>query len=266
MTSRNLAVSGLRSLIGALLLALAIGPLSLGVSSAASAAIKVDRQHADHLKGKPRASGIDQCSKPLDQRTGSWFCPRAKASPGDPVPLDGWCQSIPDPTGCFYVNSDLISSYSDVTGFYGFNDTQIGSADLSFNMRLNGAQSVSQPIFSSSAYAKSIVFEGERLYISAAYPEGKGVNGGDSYAFYNAGSHDADGVSSWQPNGYKYYENTVAHGAVVHEVSWQDGNYPGTWYVYLKSPIFDMTRSSYRLTTAQNVPDDPAGSGWHATS
>lgn len=261
------------STVGAMLLATIAATCCLpGEASAKS----VNHSFRDYLKPETaHASSSGQCGKPVGERSGPWFCGarnsslevRAKRALRIADDETQYCPppaSSGDPQGCWAVGDDKISTYGTAEGVYGFDTEFIGYGLVVYDVTLNGAQSVSNPVyFESTADISSITLEGERLYYSAEYPGGNGVNGGDSYNFITGGPQAAGDHFQWLPNGYKAYENTVAHGGVVHQATWTVDGYPGNWYIYVKTPIFDMTSSSYRFTTPQNLGTDPIGAGYH---
>jgi hypothetical protein len=70
---------------------------------------------------------------------------------------------------------------------------------------------------------------------------------------------------SWNPNGYKSYENTTAWASIVHEWTWHDPSsaYPGRWYFYAKSiKLKRQDSGAYFFEGESSLPKTPAGSGW----
>jgi hypothetical protein len=56
-----------------------------------------------------------------------------------------------------------------------------------------------------------------------------------AFATYVLGSPAPSVQYTWNPNGYKSYDNTMYDHSQVHEFTWSVAGYPGSWYVYVKS-------------------------------
>lgn len=109
-----------------------------------------------------------------------------------------------------------------------------------------------------------VVFEGERLYYSAAHPEGTGVRDGDTFAFKDYGGSPAYTRRYWLPKGYVAYESTVQHTGVVHEWTWRVSGYPGRWFMYAKSVKADRRDSgAYWFGAPDYLGDKATGVGYH---
>lgn len=217
------------------------------------------------------AAGRAECDKPLAQRKGAWMCPVSPSEQRKAIErkrAKGLLKASPQASycfewGCWYVYDTVTSDFSG-DGWFGWGDETLGLAGFFYEVKLNGAQSISKPvIFSSSVGAQDVIMEGERLYYSTAHPEGAPVSDGATRSYYGpVGPVPASQEMFWEPNGYKAYENTVAHGSVVHQWSWTMSGYPGNWWAFAKSAKFDMTPSSYRFTVPSNLGQEPLGAAW----
>ena len=76
----------------------------------------------------------------------------------------------------------------------------------------------------------------------------------------------ANELVEWQPNGYKSYEKAVEHGGVTHVWSWEKKGYPGNWYIFGNSAIFDREShpdgDTFFFRNPVGLGTNPAGSGW----
>ncbi|WP_146877556.1 hypothetical protein [Actinomadura madurae] len=225
------------------------------------------RVYRDYLASPTqRTARPDQCDKPVNQRTGNWFCapPRDQQIRQNRVHnprlsvRDGHCEAL----GCWNVYSSVESNFS-ANGWFGYGDTTLGTVNFYYDVKLNGGQSVSKPVgFSASRNLASLVFEGERLYYSPAHPEGNPVRNGDTYNFTDKGPLPAGPTVFWTPNGYKAFEDTVQTGSVVHQATWTVSGYPGRWYIFGKSVRFHLTASSYRFGSADDLGTQPSDAAY----
>ncbi len=261
---------------------LAVTVLMTGVATAAQPARLAAHQDGvaqavppEHADMQVTTSGQGQCAKPVAQRTGPWMCPSSPAvqagtydkfrATGAPAAEGGGTCTT---QGCWNVYSTTDSDFS-TTGSYGWGDQKLGTAEMYFQVRLKGAQSISKPVrFQATTAVSSLVFEGERLYYSAAHPEGVGVDGGRTMSFTSPKAYPADAVALWEPNGYKAYENTVQVGGVVHQRTWTLFDYPGSWYLWAKSVKFDRRPKSavmYQFNDPFDLAEPPSEAGWEAS-
>ena len=203
------------------------------------------------------AVGQSQCAKPLAERSGNWLCPARPIPASTASSSGGYCRK----QGCWYVYSVTKSGYS-ATGYFGYDDTQLGEVQLYFEVTLNGAHSVSRPVrFESSAAVVNLIFEGNRLLYTPRYPAGTQVgSAGNSHV---AGNIPAGETVQWTPNGYKAYYNLASEQSVWHEWSWNMADYPGTWYFWAKSVKFvDVGEGTYHFGDDDDLGENPAGSGY----
>jgi hypothetical protein len=221
--------------------------------------------------GTPAAAEVDQCARPLAARAGNWFClgtaarakaahDRARRALGLPDAAAGYCRV----EGCWTRYSAVSADFAG-SGTYGYGKTHLGDVSMYFEVTMNGAQSTSRPVwFESTRGVRDFVIEGDRLYLSSAHPEGKPVSP-SKYSFYGPVSAAAHQRISWNPNGYKSYENTTAWASIVHEWTWHDPSsaYPGRWYFYAKSiKLKRQDSGAYFFESESSLPTTPAGSGW----
>jgi hypothetical protein len=215
-------------------------------------------------------SGADQCALSLSARRGAWMCldaeinhqPRNKPSAADDVSLQsGVCSAL----GCYYY-LDIYYVYFDGQGTYGYGSTRLGDVYLYVEDSFSGGRSYSKRFqFESTRGVRTIRATGERLYFSTAHPEGYPISGGASrqvwgpYGPYSAYTL----ITAFGSGGYTWYENTVAWAGIAHYFSWTDPSsaYPGTWYVWWKSPKFKRQSSGQYTTT--NPPS--MGSSWYGS-
>lgn len=219
------------------------------------------------------AAQASQCAHPLAQRVGAWVCgditpakasaiqtqARADLSKAAPGALtSGTCNA----SGCWNTYNSYSSDFSG-SGWYGYGSTSLGNINWYFDATYTGFAELSKPVwFRSTRGVSSLVFTGDRLYISASYPGGNPVNGGASYRTYPYGSSSANVTAYWN-GGYGSYENTVQWTTIVHEVSWRDpsSSYPGQWYFYAKS-VKALRNSGGYTFQGLSLPASPTGSGW----
>lgn len=180
----------------------------------------------------------------------------AAATPQEYCPHQGACW-----TQYSVTDSDFAG-----TGIYGYGSTGLGTAELYFEVKMNGAQTISKPVyFSSTRGIKSLTMEGERLYLSSAHPDGRPVSP-STYSPYGPINNIGAGVKTyWRPNGYKSYENTTAWATVVHEATWTDpsSQYPGRWYYFAKCiKLKRQSSGAYYFQGSSALPASPDRGAW----
>lgn len=81
---------------------------------------------------------------------------------------------------------------------YGYGGTPLGTGDAYFRVTMNGAQSTTSPVwFKSTRAVTYAVIEGERLYLSLAYPGGNAVSP-STWGYYGpTGIRAAGSQISW---------------------------------------------------------------------
>ncbi len=216
------------------------------------------------------AAGADQCAKPMDARSGAWVCDADAEKKEEPSTLaaeadgggkrEGHCTLA----GCWHRVGPAEAEFSG-GGAYGFGKTPLGRVRVFVRIKMNGAQSVSKPVwFRSTRGVGSMTIEGERLYVSKAHPEGKPVSN-NTYAFYGPKKASASSKVEWKPNGYKSYEKTTAWATIAHNFVWTDpsSEYPGRWYFYVKSIKLKKHGSGrYDFSEEKDLPKDAQGAGY----
>ncbi len=263
------------SFLGAVLLMLAIAP------QAASGAVSSSRTTiaVGYTATTTSDPSTDQCSVPVDSRTGAWTCPdttptsaaraarAARAALGKKLVSaadvaaagTGWCTI----DGC-WTKIDSATNTFDGSVTYGYGGTMLGTGRLHFKIVAKGSNIKAYPLwFSASRGTTNIIISTEDLYVSSARPEG---NHQDPilYAQKSWGSA-AGGVSTQWPSPGKSWTNGVAYVTVANEAQWQDysSQYPGTWYMWAKSiKLARQSSGAYNSQCDSCVPQDPAGSGW----
>lgn len=219
------------------------------------------------------AAGADQCAKPTAERTGSWLCDTDTDTDGSsdgPKTLaqkaDGGGRRVGHCTlaGCWHRVGPAEAEFSG-GGTYGFGKTPLGRVRVFIRIKMNGAQSVSQPVrFRSTRGLGSLTMEGERLSVSKAPPEGTPVPN-HTYSIYGPKKAPADRWVEWKPNGYKSYEKKAKVATIVHNFVWTDpsSEHPGRWYFYVKSIKLRKHESGrYDFQDEKDLPKDAHGAGY----
>jgi hypothetical protein len=194
-----------------------------------------------------------------DGYRGSRAVRRAGAQPISGLPAclercyDGWA--------CRYRYDDFHADV-EVAGNWGWGDQQLGTMQGYADFQLAGAQTTSKPVqYTNTAYTTGVVFSGNLLN-SAPGVAGDPVDG--TFSVYNAGDVVAGGSTSWLPNGYKSYDNTMWDHSQVIEWAFSAPDYPGYWYLYAKSTCTHTSdKVIYRFDGVDQVPADPDGAGWN---
>lgn len=131
---------------------------------------------------------------------------------------------------------------------------------------MSGAQSVSKPVYFKSTHGtKTIFMEAERLYTSAAYPQGNAVKPRTYSVFGQINNAAAKIPVYWTPNGYKSYEPTTQWMAISHQVTWTDPSsaYKGRWYFWAKSlKAKRQSNGAYTFQGARVLPSQPERGSW----
>lgn len=229
------------------------------------------------------ATAVAQCAKPLSQRVGAWQCSpgvqtqaqrkddlesaRQKgaltASSTAVAASTGYCNGW----GCWsYLAS--YRSYFSGGGYYGYGSTSLGSFHMEFEVTMSGAASVSKPFYDyTSRGTKSTTLSGNRLYISATYPQGNQVNGGAAFRTSPCGARGSYQSCVWPYGGYGSYENTTTWATIAHQANWTDpsSSYPGRWYFYAKSIKLLRNSSGGYTFQGTTLPQSPAFGGWSAS-
>lgn len=219
------------------------------------------------------ATGSDQCSLGVEEREGAWICPDATTTSrpanwiskaaGEVRAESGVCSAL----GCYYYY-DSTMAYFDGAGQYGYGGTKLGDIYLYVEDYFSGGSSTSKRFqFESTRGIRTINASGERLYFSSAHPEGYPVSGGATYKVWGVhGPYGAGAlVTAWGTTGYTAYEGTAAWAGIAHQFEWTDpsSSYPGTWWVWWKSPKFQRQSSGqYTVSNPPAMGSSWYGSGW----
>lgn len=237
---------------------------------------KSDNRSADYLTSSPdhrladyvasgtvsyAASGQDQCSLPIGDRTGAWVClsePTTSGATGaaPQVTTGGNCNSH---GACWYV-TDRYHAHNNMSGWFGWGSTQLGSVNYSQYHSLNGSQMITKPHFDTSTSVKNLEAEGDLLH-GSHYDEGSRVAGQTDWT--SKSKLAADGYwRPWGTTGYKSYSKSYLNHANVVEVSWEKGDYAGYWWMYQKSVIaedpdgnnwYDFQSPTYRFASSADI-------------
>jgi hypothetical protein len=239
----------------------ASGPAS-GAASAGSAAPMV--RHYTPSGIVINAVGIAQCSKSVTERSGDWFCPTSASGPSKAAKPDVLAEFC-DQEICYY-ELNTQSDEEEVNGTYGDGTTTLGTIRSIMTDAFNGGSSTTNPFWLiSSRTISSWGCSGERMYFSASYPNGKGVNGGASYQTDSGGSAGGSAQEQCWGNtgGYKQYEDSVTWGGIAHQWQWTDPEYYGTWWFYAISPKFQRQGSgAYNMLDPFTFGPTPFTAAW----
>jgi hypothetical protein len=204
--------------------------------------------------------GSDQCGVALAKRSGKWLCmqPAPGANAVRATATTGWCNM----SGCYNRYSDLLADYSSNYAYWGYGATTLGHAKFYVEWTLQGAQTISKPVYYwNSVATDNVVITGD-LINAAPGAVGQEVPG--AWNLYNAGNVPAYTNIAWNPNGYKSYDNHNWDHSQVHQWSWNYPGYSGYWYAYVKSICSHTTNKAiYRFDAASQEPANPWGSGYH---
>lgn len=234
-----------------------------GTAQAGQAGADAPYAHQDYLSASHStqaagSGGSDQCGKATSQRVGNWVCP---AAPSASTPMKAAYTNYCDPIICWY-KYDQKSADVGGSDYWGYGGTQLGNVDVYAGFQLQGAQTVSYPVqYRNSGDTTNVVFTGDLLN-AAPGVEGTQVSG--KFSLYNAGNVPAGTMATWDPNGYKSYDNTMWDHSQVHEWTWNAPGYPGSWYIYAKSTCthtFDQI--NYEFYAVDQLPANPDGNGWN---
>lgn len=270
---------------GAALAVCSLAALGIAAASPAWAQVKPLSGQAASRASAPRpaafaaghmtvvTSGEDQCSLPIDQRSGAWVCldqstssaPASTStsartlSPGAIV--NGSCNTE---GGCWFVR-DQHHAHDYMSGEFGYNKNQLGKVRYTQYHSTSGPLMTTRSYFRPTTSIRAVEAEGQMLYgrhttigtpidSSTKYAERSRMAAGDTWFPFNS------------TDGYKYsYKNYVNHANVI-EVSWKKGTYTGYWYVWLKSPIAvdpDNNNSyTFKSDTWRYLASE--GAGWRA--
>lgn len=247
-------------LIAVALLAMSSASVVAAPAQAASPAKPsptVVRHYADALT--VTAQGADQCSVTTKSRKGAWACP--KEGTVRPQSTTGTCSAI----GCWEFVSTYHAEFSG-DGVYGYGGTILGNVSFWVEDKFSGGASTSYPFqFESTRGTKTVAASGERLYFSTAHPEGnleccfQSWNGGP-YGSYTL-------INCFGFTGYKATQTTDAWAGIAHQWQWTDPStaYPGTWWIWVKSPKWQRQASGqYTITNPPQMGVNWYGSGHDA--
>jgi len=126
---------------------------------------------------------------------------------------------------------------------YGYGKDILGTAYASAAWQLSGAQSWSKPVrFRATGEIQNMAFSGEMFNGAPKIPHGGSEISGTRAVSGTTASAAPNTTISWNPNGYKAYNNTIYDHNVVTEFSWSVPGYPGYWYFYARSLCSHTTK------------------------
>ncbi|MDX6254110.1 MAG: hypothetical protein QOJ11_444 [Frankiales bacterium] len=181
-----------------------------------------------------------------------------QATPNDNPNPNEYCETF----FCWDVY-DVVTSDFIASGTYGYGSTVLGTAAVYYETKLNGGAATDKPIwFESTGTTTGLVFEGNRLYYSSAYPGGHPVSGNKEGFNGPRGTAVPDQRVYWA-SGYYSYENTVAIGSVAHQMTWNVPGYSGSWYIYGKGSRFrNIGSGTYHFGAPSDLGTSPASARW----
>jgi hypothetical protein len=190
--------------------------------------------YQDYLTGASvQAAGEDQCSKPVAQRTGAWFCPQtdkpaAKATPAE----TGFCNF----SGCYTEYDNRHIDFQSDTDYWGYGSWTAGTVSFKTEWSLDGGTAITAKpvILTTSIPVTNVHFTGD-LFNPPPGKVGTEIPG----KYYASSAGNSSGTISWPfPDaGYTAWDSDNYNRTCVIEASWALPDYPGYWYVYVKSPI-----------------------------
>ena len=114
-----------------------------------------------------------------------------------------------------------------------------------------------------SRNTNTVIWSGDLLN---AAPGATGTAVGGKYAQYIVGNATAYVPRTWDPNGYKSYDNTMYDHSQVDQFSWSLAGYSGYWYAYIKSISAHTTvlgsPAIYRFRAVTGLPANAYGGGY----
>lgn len=213
-----------------------------------------------HIANGPQVSGagMSQCGLPARKRVGAWTCPVGAPSR---VPAgSGYCS--PTTSFCWDVYRNNTASEFAGSVFYGYGEVRLGEVTVGAVIVLRGYQSVSNPVrWESTGAVTGLRMSGERYYWSPMNTNCAPVSP-STYKEHTFGRISADHQATWPKGGYKARETTVHVGAVVHEYHWTVFDYPGDWWLIVKSVHFRKTSLGYRYAPASHLCHNPTIPGY----
>lgn len=256
MFTRKITRNG--AIIAAVIAFLISGVLT-GTAPAAEPAHYRDYLSSQHTGVEVGASGMEQCALPLAERRGRWLCPDEKTLTSPikaTAPAEGYCEAW----ACRNRYDDFFADMS-VHGIWGWNGTMLGQMDGYADIQLTGAQSWSKPVrYVNTRDTHDVIFTGDLLN-AAPGVEGDQIEG--KFSLYLAGNAGPGESKTWGPNGYKAYDNTMWDHTLVHQFSFKHAEYPGYWYLYVKSTCMHTNdKQIYRYYGVRQVPANSDGGGW----
>jgi hypothetical protein len=106
---------------------------------------------------------------------------------------------------------------------------------------------------------------GERYFWTARTPRCAPVSA-STYKETTFGALAANRQARWPRGGYKARDTSADVGAVVHEYQWTVHDYPGDWWLVVKSVHFDKRKGDlgYRYAPSDHLCEDPTVPGYTA--
>lgn len=247
--------------IASSLLALTLGTgIALTAGGGGAAASAPPEPYRDYLSSPTQtqfgASGADQCGLPTSEREGNWVC-----FDDDDSVQPRYTQNCIQ-AGCWYRYDDYSADFGSSFATWGVGTTVLGMMQYYVKWQLAGAQTWSRDIsYENSVDTQNVVFTGD-LLDAAPSAAGSPISGAANLNV--VGSVPAHSLASWDPNGYKSYDNNSWDHTQVLQMSWNYSGYSGYWYTYIKSICTHTDdKEVYKFREAYQLPADPIGAGYH---
>jgi hypothetical protein len=249
-----------RSRLGYTLLTLVLG---ISLLSPATAYARPAPVHANAHSG----ASADQCTLPLSQRVGAWWCLNSvggadtastsrmvtpKVLPG-PDP-GGWCYLNATASGCYYPSNNNTTMKASATGFYGYGSTFLGDVTYTVQWQLNGH------MLSKLQGSLSTTGTVEVVYYEASFQRALSNSDGASTTTLFTTQSPTDpllpggGTFTWAKPNPQWVDTRYANYVAEISPSWEVAGYPGYWWINVKSPIWHCASSTSPCYFTTNLP------------
>jgi hypothetical protein len=180
----------------------------------------------------------------------------------DAVSANGWCNA----NGCWSTDPPYIADNNSTT-IFGYGKTTFGTVKVKCDHSLNGAQMQTYVSVMSSTPLQALEAEGELLRGSPT-SSGTPVDGEEQFTDKASLAANTWWHPTWEMGSTHY--NAADKQFVNHAnsmlISWNEGDYPGFWWVAQKSSIASDgdNNNVYRFGDSEKTFSNPLQSGWQA--